>query len=88
MLYALLDSDGGHIIVRNSSDVFIFNLGSRFEGLFRERFILLKGQVAFGRASETSILNTDCRAPHVINLCQVMEKNHMCSLHIKFIIHN
>ena len=26
---------GGHIILRTSSDVFIFNLGSHFEGLFK-----------------------------------------------------
>ena len=29
-----IDSCGGHIILRTSSDVFIFNLGLHYEGLF------------------------------------------------------
>jgi hypothetical protein len=34
------------IILRTLSDVFIFDLGLRFEGLFGERYIL-KHQIAF-----------------------------------------
>ena len=30
----LVGSCGGHIIFRTSSDVFVFDLGLRFEGLF------------------------------------------------------
>ena len=36
------------MILRTSSDVFIFNLGLRSEGLFWERYIL-KGQIVFER---------------------------------------
>ena len=39
-------SCGGHIILRASSDVFIFNLGLHFEGLFWGRYTL-KGQIVF-----------------------------------------
>ena len=42
----LVGSCGGHIILRTSSEVFIFNLGLHFEGLFWERCIL-KGQIMF-----------------------------------------
>ena len=33
-MHALVDTCDEHIILRTSSDVFIFNLGLRFEGLF------------------------------------------------------
>ena len=42
----LVGSCGGHSLWRTSSDVFLFNLRLRFEGLFWERYIL-KGQIAF-----------------------------------------
>ena len=42
----LIDSCDEYIILRTSSDVFIFKLGLRFEGLLWERYIL-KGQIAF-----------------------------------------
>ena len=42
----LVDSCDGHIILRISSDVFVFNSGLRFEGIFQERYIL-KGQIMF-----------------------------------------
>ena len=42
-IWTILD---GQIILRTSSDVFIFNLGLRFEGSFSKRYIL-KGQIAF-----------------------------------------
>ena len=45
------------IILRTLSDVFIFNLGLRFEGLFWKRYIL-KGRIVFEGHSKTSILNT------------------------------
>jgi hypothetical protein len=49
-LLHLFGSCGGHIILRTSSDLFIFNLGFHIEGLFGERYIsiyILKGQIAF-----------------------------------------
>ena len=39
-------SCGGHITLRTSRDVFVFNLGLHFEGLFWERYVL-KGQITF-----------------------------------------
>ena len=42
----LVDCCGGQIILRISSDIFIFNLGILFKGLFWERYIL-KGRIAF-----------------------------------------
>ena len=41
-----VSSCGGLSMFRTSSDVFIFNMGLRFKGLFWERYIL-KGQIAF-----------------------------------------
>jgi hypothetical protein len=55
----------GHIILRTSSDVFIFYLGLRFEGLFWERYIL-KGRIGVWRALKTSILSIDCMCIYVI----------------------
>ena len=46
MSYIFVGSYGGQIILRTSSDVFVSNLGLRFEGLFEERYVL-KGQNAF-----------------------------------------
>ena len=40
--------------MRTSSDVFIFNLGLLFEGLFYERYIL-KGQIAFERIEDFNL---------------------------------
>ena len=44
----LCGSCGGQLIMRTSSDIFIFNLGLRFEGLFWEKYIL-RGQISFKR---------------------------------------
>jgi hypothetical protein len=50
----LVDSCGMPIILRTSIDVFISNLGLRFEGLFWERYIL-KGRIAFELQSWTMV---------------------------------
>jgi hypothetical protein len=46
LLVTLVGSCGGQIVLRTSSDVFIFNLGLHSEGLFWERNTL-NGQIAF-----------------------------------------
>ena len=62
----LVGSCGGQIMLRTSSDVFIFNLGLCLKGLFWERYIL-KGPNRIWRALKTSILNIACHPhPHLI----------------------
>ena len=52
----LVGSCNRQIILRTSSDVFIFNLGLHFDGLFWERHYILKGPNRILRALKTSIL--------------------------------
>ena len=60
-VWTMLD---GHIILRTSNDIFIFNLGLCFEGLFWERYIWGPNRV--WRALKTSIWNTGWVRPEVL----------------------
>ena len=51
-----------NLIWRTSSDIFVFNLGLRFERLFWERYIL-KGHITFEGHWRLQSWNTSCDAP-------------------------